>query len=98
MENNNQAAPLTPEKVLSTEDAIAVYEDNGGRLTRPTSFGVDPLANHTDLKGQRLEEFHRQFPTFEHLFSQLVNNDPAPFAEAVLYFIHLTNQNAALIL
>lgn len=52
MENNNQAAPLTPEKVLSTEDAIAVYEDNGGRLTRPTSFGVDPLANHTDLKGQ----------------------------------------------
>ena len=97
MEQNNHAGRLQAHQVLSTADAVDLYEEAGGQLRRESKFGEDPLDDHDNLKAERLQEFHAQFPKFENLFSCLVNNDPVPLTQAVLCFVQITTTKVALI-
>ena len=60
-----------------------LYEASGGRLTTPTSFGVDPLCFSTQLLSQREIEMQRLLPDPDFIFSCTVNYNYVPFATII---------------
>ena len=51
----------------SIEDAMQMYTNAGGTITRDSSFGIDPLASSDALINQRETEFIRYNPTFHEI-------------------------------
>lgn len=76
--------------VPSVEDAIQMYTDAGGTITRDSSFGDDPLANSGVLNNQRETEFIRDNPTFQEIYSNVINGDGSLLMSAVLSFFNIT--------
>jgi hypothetical protein len=61
--------PLNPNVVPTVDDAIALYGQAGGTITKECTFGFDPLANNATLIRQREEKFVRF-----HMFDEIYNN------------------------
>ncbi|KXJ07190.1 hypothetical protein AC249_AIPGENE13490 [Exaiptasia diaphana] len=85
-------SPLRPEDVPTTEEAIAMYEANGGRLTRESTFGEDPLRDHPTLVAERDRLFQESNPDVNYIQGNLANGYPAQFEAAVLSFIDITKR------
>ena len=62
-----------------------------GTLTPEQIFGRDPLAPHVTKADARQREFKKYYPSFEVLFNEIANTNYAPFQDAVLYYLRLTN-------
>ena len=75
--------PVTPSLVPSVEDAIQMYTDAGGSITLNSSFGVDPLASSDALINQREIEFTQNNPTFDDIYSNVINGDGSFMVTAV---------------
>ena len=86
--------PVNPSLVPSVEDAIQMYTDAGGTITRNSSFGVDPLASSDALINQRETEFTQNNPTFDDIYSNVINGDGSFMVAAVLSFINITRNLA----
>ena len=82
--------PVNPSLVPSVEDAIQMYTDAGGTITLNSSFGVDPLASSDALINQRETEFTQNNPSFDDIYSNVINGDGSFMAAAVLSFINIT--------
>ena len=82
--------PVNPSLVPSVEDAIQMYTDAGGTITLNSSFGVDPLASSDALINQRETEFTQNNPSFDDIYSNVINGDGSLMAAAVLSFINIT--------
>ena len=54
-------------------EAVKMYEDNGGVLTRNAKFGFDLLIHREDLYQSREILFHANAPTPTEIFSEIVH-------------------------
>jgi len=53
MMSTKHTADVPDHLIPSTPEAVRMYEENGGRLTRNSDFGYDPLVYHPDLYESR---------------------------------------------
>lgn len=67
-----------------------MYETNGGRLTRESSFGEDPLRNDAFLVQERERLFRQRNPDLDSIHGRLANGDLMSFEIAILSFIDIT--------
>ena len=72
------------------KDVKQMYTTAGGTITRDSSFGVNPLANSNVLINQRESKFIRDYPTFDEIYSNVINEDGFSLVFAVLSFITIT--------
>ena len=64
----------------SVSDAVHMYSQTGGRLQDPHQVGIDPL---TTVKHDiRQLAFFEKYPSFQTIFSRLVNGDSTMFRDA----------------
>ena len=84
--------PLSDHLVPSVDAAVQLYHDDGGNLSPPSSFGLDPLDDNQDLLHERLAMFQVSFPGYDPLFHSLVNGNHTPFRQAVMLFASITTQ------
>lgn len=91
MEENKKTFILPSVDMLPTsEEAVAAYEREGGRLTVPEVFGIDLLAGNQQLQQLRLDNFKAAYPSFDAIFHSLVNGNYYPFKDGLQFFIDLT--------
>lgn len=74
-------------------EAAALYSQLlGSSLTAYTPFGADPfLTEYNKLTAEN--QFAEQYPDISVLFSSAVNNEFAPFKEALLCLVDTTRHN-----
>ena len=89
-QRTSRVHPLNSAMIPSVEDAIQMYTDAGGTITRDSSFGIDPLASSDALINQRETEFIRDNPTFDEIYSNIINGDGSLMVRAVLSLINVT--------
>ena len=85
-----QISALHPSNVPSVSDAVNLHESNRSRLTRESTFGLDPLQGYPHLQRLRERDFHSVYPSMELLFSDILHNQGTSFKEAILLFISLS--------
>ena len=78
--------PLIP----TTPEAVKMYEDNGGFLTRNAEFGYDPLIHREDLYQSRETLFHANAPTPTEIFSEVVHCRYTKLYETLSLFHRIT--------
>ena len=72
-----------------------MYTDQGGSLTNPTIFGIDPLSNDDPLMEEREERWNAACGmSVEDIFSKLVSGDDLPLKNAITSFITITENLA----
>lgn len=81
----------------TTVDAVSAYESNGGRLTRESCFGCDPLHSHQSLQSLRYRDFNARYPDMEIIFQGILHGDPQMFRDAIMYYTELTHSFSSLI-
>ena len=74
-QSTSRVHPINSAMIPSIEDAIQMYTNAGGTITRDSSFGIDPLASSDALINQRETEFIRDNPTFHEIYSNIINGD-----------------------
>lgn len=92
MLQNNCAKHIDPRLLPSTTDAVQLYHQRGGQLTDPYAVGRDPLEADAHKLGIRHEAFYEKYPTFQDVFSRLVNGDSRVFKNALKFYISITRR------
>lgn len=92
MHRNNQTTQIDPSFLPEAEDALQLFEANGGHITVFSPFGEDPLASHPDLAEERESTFLEYFPDFGPFFHTVVNGNTLLFSDGLLCFIHISKQ------
>ena len=77
-------------QVPSVLEAINLHETTTGRLTRESTYGVDPLDTHLQLKALRERDFFATFPSMAAIFSDVAHGNGEMFTEAITLFISLS--------
>ena len=95
MGTNNQAKSIRQTDLPTTVEAVHQYGQNGGRLTDPYQVGADPLNGNTRMSQLRSQVFSEKFPSFNDIFSRLVNGDRSSFQLALKFYIDITRRIAA---
>lgn len=91
MQANNKACLLPTQNLLpSKEQAVALYESEGGNITLPELFGVDPIYENPRLKKLRFDSFVAAYPNFSAIFHGIVNGESNLFKEGLQHFVSLT--------
>ena len=85
----NEAHPIDPNALLSTEDAYRHYTTFKGKLTRVSRFGEDPLEGNPTYQKLRDENFLKFFD-FNDIFTDVLQQG-SKLQEAIVYLIELTN-------
>lgn len=89
--NTNRVTRINnPAIIPSVDQAICMYENAGGSITRESSFGSDPLRDNATLVTRREELFVHSNSSFDNIFSSLVNRNSLPFERAILSFVDIT--------
>lgn len=78
--------------VPTPEEAVSLFEGEGGSLTIFSPFGTDPLSDSPDLFQRRHAEFISRFPNFDHIFHSIVNGNDDLFRDGLKFFIELTER------
>nr|XP_020461072.1 uncharacterized protein LOC109963123 isoform X3 [Monopterus albus] len=85
---------ITSELLPHSLGAADLYRQHvGSALTAYSTFGVDPFTTE-QVKNRTENHFSDKYPDISPLFYRAVNNDFAPYKEALLYLIHTTQRNA----
>ena len=89
--NTNRVQQIpNPSIIPSVDEAIAMYENAGGNITRESSFGIDPLKDNDLLIARREELFRQNNYSFENMFGSIVNGNSTSMERALLSFIDIT--------
>ena len=91
MTANNCVARIESYQLPSPEEAVKMFEDEGGHLTHFSEFGQDPLRDDAVRLHNRETTFFSRYPTFDPFFHELVNGDDTLFKQGLLFFISLTH-------
>lgn len=75
----------------SPSNAVASYESNGGHITAPKPYGMDPLINDQQKRDMREEAFRIKF-SMESIFDCIVNGNGEPFETAFLFYADVTHR------
>lgn len=83
-----------PQELLphSVEAADLYSQQLGSSFTTHSTFGIDPFSTEQD-KLTVENQFAEKYSDISVLFSRAVNEDFAPYKEAVLYLITATQRN-----
>jgi len=87
---NNHAAHISAGLVPGVQEAVQLFQLDGGHITQPTVYGEDPLNNNSMANQQRELEFNNRYPSFGPFFYKLVNGNPFLFIDGLRFLIHLT--------
>ena len=80
-----------PEYLIpTTAEAVKMYEENGGVLTRDVQSGQDPLGNREDLFESREHLMKNNFPNPGEVFSDIVHNDHRSLERCIEAFYLIT--------
>ena len=91
MQENNKACQLPNQELLpSKEQAVALYESEGGNITPPELSRVNPIYDNPWLKKLRFDSFVAAYPNFSAIFHGIVNGESYLFKEGLQHFISLT--------
>lgn len=88
--NNSQVVRINPHIVPTVEEAINLYENAGGNLTRECCFGIDPLMGNDDKIRRREHKFTSDNPSCEVIFNSLIAGDGTLFENSIHSFINIT--------
>ena len=59
----------------SVAEAVESYERAGGKLTKESLFGTDPLKNRDDLLSQRIKSFNQKHGNLESIFESVLRGN-----------------------
>ena len=88
---------LYPSQVPSVIETVDLHESTVGRLTRESTYGVDPLHMYPLLQRLRENDFSAAFPSMEDIFSDVVHGNGLILTEAIMTFISLSQRFSELI-
>lgn len=89
MNKDNRAKKISPSLLPQTSIAVQMYRNDGGSISEPTIFGVDPLASDVRKQSIRLQAFLSSY-SFEKLFYEVSNDYGHNFKKALKFFIDIT--------
>ena len=92
MSQDSYAMQVPPATVPDTASAVNEYELSGGSLTRPGTFGVDPLEDRRDLDMIRYDRLINAVGSFDDIFSNVVSGDGHLLELAIVTFINTTQR------
>ena len=75
MKQTSRTVKVPEYLIPTTAEAVRMYEENGGVLTRDVQFGHDPLGNREDLYESREHLMKCNFPNPTEVFSDIVHNN-----------------------
>ena len=76
--------------VPEADDIVRDFEAQGGRITRFSPFGNDPLDNEPELLEERERQHSHSHHEYKDIFQLLVNGNTAPFSVCIQQFIAIT--------
>ena len=85
-----QTAKVNDPLIPTTPEAVKMYEENGGVLTRNAEFDYDPLIHREDLYQSRETLFHANAPTPTEMFSEVVHCRYAKLYKVLRLFQRIT--------
>lgn len=91
MLRNNHSQMIDINVLPSGNDAAQLYRENGGHLTDPEVYGVDPISDDTAKLSIRERAFFGRFH-FSDIFQDLINGNVTKFENGLLYFIEITKR------
>ncbi len=94
MLQDNRSKRINPTLLPDPIPAADMYRSQGGRLTDPEPYGLDPIGGDPVKVYIRLKAFFEKFHSFDSIFNQLVNGRPQMFEEALLFYINVTKRLA----
>lgn len=89
MELDNRARKIYPQLLPSTTTAIQQYSLNGGTISDPCCFGIDPLQSSNAKTIIRREAFDSRY-SFTSIFSDISNGCGSSFRSALMFLIDVT--------
>jgi len=89
--NNLQGQNIPATQIPTSQEAVAAYENLGGRLKVFPSFGVDPLADNVALQDVRERRFNSE-TDMATVFGDIVNGTATSFEQAIQRYANLTTQ------
>ena len=84
------AVHLRAELIPTVSEAVRMYEERGGNLTRDATFGTDPLIMRPDLIESRERLFFSAQPSGQSIFADVVHGQGHSLKQAIFYFIEVT--------
>ena len=91
-QQTNILTPLQAGQLPDAYVAKALYEEMyNGNLQFENEFGIDPLADHENLRLLRQSEFEESYSLAE-IFGECANERPRLFQESILRFIDITSR------
>ena len=88
-------SPIHPSEIPDVTSAVDRYRLQGGRLTDPSIFGVDPLSDDAVLRN-REERWSSECDSPEDIFSATISGNSTPLENAIQTYItshHITLTN-----
>ena len=90
MQRNSRITRLDLRHLPSSTQAVTMYREEGGRISDETCFGEDPIYSDSTKCSIRMQAFSERFPSFDAIFHELVNGNPALFESALLFYIDVS--------
>lgn len=94
MNTDNRTKRIDVSLLPSPTAAVQLYEQSGGRIRDPSEFGHDPIRSDVSKCSTRLQAFQERYPSFERIFSSLVNGSTDCFKSALIYYMSITRRLA----
>ncbi len=89
MNLDNRAKKINPQLLPSARSAVQRYQSQGGVISKPCSFGRDPLESNDVKQGIRYETFCSHY-SFMSLFCEVSNGSETTFKDALKFVIDVT--------
>ena len=64
--------------------------ETGGRISEESEFGIDPLKTNPEKSEIRRRSFMEVYPSFNDIFSNVINSNSLMFQDALLFYISTT--------
>ena len=90
MAQTSRTMHLPTELIPTVSEAVRMYEERGGFLSRDATFGIDPLIMRPDLIESRERLFFSAQPSGQNIFADVVHGQHQSLKRAIIYFIEVT--------
>jgi ribulose-5-phosphate 4-epimerase/fuculose-1-phosphate aldolase len=90
MRTNNKISTLDLRNLPCSSQAVSMYHQEGGRISDEHGFGEDPLQGDDAKASIRAQAFDDRYPSYDAIFHEVVNMNPALFKNALRFYIDVT--------
>ena len=93
MQNSNRIVRLDVRHLPTAQQAVNMYQqEQQGRISDDSGFGQDPIHANLSKTSIRAQVFGERFPSLEVIFHELVNENPVPFKNGLIFYIDVTRR------